>query len=186
MKKQKTAESTQSKYVLPIFAALCALFGSGAIIGITVLSSPALQWRLFTALLSGYVVCFAIVFLVVLGYGSIYKPIAYLTLPVLCLVCGVRTTFLSAPYVSPLAIASVFAILCAASIAASIWALQKFPEPIKKSSKKIPAAVYAIACTALAAVLSLALYTILLHSRLQTLQTGNTAQAEIGQMLYFM
>ena len=29
-------------------------------------------------------------------------------------------------------------------------------------------------------------YTILLHSRLQTLQTGNTAQAEIGQMLYFM
>ena len=37
MKKQKTAESTQSKYVLPIFAALCALFGSGAIIGITVL-----------------------------------------------------------------------------------------------------------------------------------------------------
>ena len=186
MKKQKTAESTQSKYVLPIFAALCALFGSGAIIGITVLSSPALQWRLFTALLSGYVVCFAIVFLVVLGYGSIYKPIAYLTLPVLCLVCGVRTTFMSAPYVSPLAIASVFAILCAASIAASIWALRKFPEPMGKSGKKIPAAVYAIACTALAAVLSLALYTILLHSRLQTLQTGNTAQAEIGQMLYFM
>ena len=186
MKKQKTAESTQSKYVLPIFAALCALFGSGAIIGITVLSSPALQWRLFTALLSGYVVCFAIIFLVVLGYGSIYKPIAYLTLPVLCLVCGVRTTFMSAPYVSPLAIASVFAILCAASIAASIWALRKFPEPMGKSGKKIPAAVYAIACTALAAVLSLALYTILLHSRLQTLQTGNTAQAEIGQMLYFM
>ncbi|MBO7297373.1 MAG: hypothetical protein J6V39_08960, partial [Clostridia bacterium] len=186
MKKQKTAESTQSKLILPIFAALGALFGSGAIIGITVLSSPALQWRLITALLPEYAVCFAILFVCILGYGSIYKPFALVTLPVTCLACGVRTAFVSAPYSRPLVIALVFTVLCAASVAASVWALQKFPEPIKKSGKKLPASAYAIALTALAAALSLALYTILLHSRLQTLQTGNTAQAKIGQMLYFM
>ena len=186
MKKQKTAESTQSKLILPIFAALGALFGSGAIIGITVLSSPALQWRLITALLPEYAVCFAILFVCILGYGSIYKPFALVTLPVTCLACGVRTAFVSAPYSRPLVIALVFTVLCAASVAASVWALQKVPEPIKKSGKKLPASAYAIALTALAAALSLALYTILLHSRLQTLQTGNTAQAEIGQMLYFM
>ncbi|MBQ5794042.1 MAG: hypothetical protein IIW17_08480 [Clostridia bacterium] len=186
MKKQKTAESTPNKLILPIFAALCALFASGAVVGITVLSTPALGWRLFATLLPGYVACFAIVFLVVLGYGSIYKPIAFATLPAACLACGVRTVFLSAPYSRPMVIAWIFALLCAACIAASLWALRTFPEPIKKSDKKIPASVYAIALTALAAALSLTLYTILLHSRLQTLQTGNTAQAEIGQMLYFM
>ena len=186
MKKQKTAEHKQGQLVLPIFAALGALFGSGAIIGITVLTSPALQWRLITALLPEYAVCFAILFVCILGYGSIYKPFALVTLPVTCLACGVRTTFASAPYARPLVIALVFTVLCAASVAASIWALQKFPEPIKKSGKKLPASAYAIALTALAAALSLALYIVLLHSRLQTLQTGNTSGAEIGQMLYFM
>ena len=111
MKKQKTAESTQSKYVLPIFAALCALFGSGAVIGITLLSSPALQWRLITALLPEYAVCFAILFVFILGYGSVYKPVALVTLPAACLACGVRTVFASAPYSRPLVIALVFTVL---------------------------------------------------------------------------
>lgn len=186
MKTQKTAESTQNKLILPIFAVLGALFGSGAIIGITVLSTPALQWLLLKALLPEYAVCFAVLCVFILGYGSICKPIAYLTLPIACLACGVRTTFASAPYSRPLVIALIFTVLCAACTLASLWALRSFPEPIKKSDKKIPASVYAIALTALAAALSLALYTILLHSRLQTLQTGNTEQAAVGQMLYFM
>lgn len=186
MKKQKVTESKPNKLVLPIFAALCALFGCGAIIGFTVLSSPTLAWRLFTALLPGYAICFAFLFLLVLGYGSIYPPIAYLTLPVSCLICGVRTTFVSAPYFSPLIIALVFALLCAASVAASMWALHAFPATQGKSGKKIPTAALAIVGTCLAATLSLGLFIFIFSNRLQSLQTENTAQATIGQMLYFM
>ncbi len=186
MKTPKVTETKQSKLVLPIFAALCALFASGAIIGITVLSNPALQWTLFTALLPEYAVCFAIAFVIVYGYGSILPKIAYLTLPAACLACGVRTTFASAPYSSPMVIAWVFAVLCAACIAASIRALCSSPVPPKKSGKKVPVTAFAIACTVAAAALSLGVFTIILHSRLQGLQTGNTEQAAIGQMLYFM
>lgn len=186
MKKQNTAQARKSGLVLPIFAALSALFGSGAIIGITVLSTPGLAWRLIAALLPEYAVCFAALFIVVLGYGSIYKPIAYMTLPAACLACGVRTVFLSAPYSRPMVIAWIFFLLCAACTAASLWALRTFPEPIKKSGKRIPHSVYAIACTAFAAALSLAVYILVLHSRLQHFQTGNTGQAAVGQMLYFM
>lgn len=186
MKNQKVTEYTPSKLVLPIFAALCALFGSGAIVGVTVLSNPALGWRLFAAMLPGYAVCFAILFLFVLGYGSIYPPIAYLTLPAACLLCGVRTVYLSAPYSSPMVIAFVFVVLCAACATASLWALHAFPVPLKKSGKRIPATAYAITCTAVAAAISLAVFIFIQNARLQILQTGNTQQAAIGQMLYFM
>ena len=186
MKTQKVTEYTPSKLVLPIFAALCALLGSGAIVGVTVLSNPALGWRLFAAMLPGYAVCFAILFLFVLGYGSIYPPIAYLTLPAACLLCGVRTVYLSAPYSSPMIIAFVFVVLCTACATASLWALRTFPVPLKKKSKSIPATAYAIACTAVAAALSLVVFILIQNARLQILQTGNTQQAAIGQMLYFM
>ncbi len=186
MNTQKVTEVKQSKLVLPIFAALCALFGSGAIIGITLLSSPALGWKLFAALLPEYAVCFSVLFVIVIGYGSIYPPVAYLTLPAAVLACGVRTTFASAPYSRPLAVALVFTVLCAASIAASIWALRTFPVPRGKSDKKVPVTAFAVISVFAAAALSLCVYTIILHSRLQTLQTGNTDGAAIGQMLYFM
>ena len=186
MKIQKATEVKQNKLALPIFAALCALFGCGAIIGITILSNPALGWRLFTALLPEYAACFAILFVVVLGYGSIYPPVAYLTLPVSVLACGVRTVFLSAPYSRPLVISLIFTVLSAAAIVASLWAWRTFPAPKAKSGKKIPATALALVVTVAAAALSLFVYTIILHSRLQTLQTGNTETAAIGQMLYFM
>ncbi len=186
MKTQKAAETKQNKLVLPIYAALCALFASGAIIGITVLSSPALQWKLFTALLPEYAVCFAIAFVVVYGYGSILPKIVYLTLPAAVLACGVRTTFASAPYSRPLVIALIFTLLCAAAIAASIRALQSFPDAHKKSDKKAPVTAFAIVGVVAAAALSLGLFIFILNARLQGLQTGNTAGAEIGQMLYFM
>ena len=186
MKKQKTTEAKPNKLVLPIFAALCALFGSGAIIGVTVLGDFALGWRLFGAMLPGYAVCFGILLVIVLGYGLIYPPVAFFTLPVSVLACGVRTVYLSAPYASPMVIALIFTVLCAASIAASLWALHTFPAPLKKSNKKLPSTALAVIGTLAAAALSLGVFTVILHSRLQTLQTGNTSGAAIGQMLYFM
>ena len=185
MKKQKTAESTQSKYVLPIFSALCALFASGAIIGVTLLSSPALQWRLFVGLLPEYAVCFAIAFVAVYGYGSILPKIAYLTLPISCLACGVRTVFRSAPYVSPLAVSLVFALLCAAAIAACIWALGQSPAP-KKQEKAALSTAFAVLGTLAAAAASLAVFAFVLSGRLHSLQTDGTPLAQYGQMLYYM
>ena len=186
MKKQKMAEPPKYGLVLSIFSALCALFGSGAIIGITVLSNPALELRLIAALLPGYAVCFAILFLIVLGYGSVYPPIAYLTLPAACLLCGVRTVFLSAAYSSPMVIAWVFVLLCAACSVASLWALRTFPVQLKKTGKNLPASVYAVACTVLAAALSLGVFAFILNARLHFLQTGNTDMAATGQMLYYI
>ena len=185
MKKQKTAEIRQSKLMLPIFACLCALFASGALIGITLLSSPALQWRLFVGLLPEYAVGFVIAFIVIYGYGSILPKIAYLSLPVLCLACGVRTVYKSAPYVSPLAISFVFALLCAAAIAACIWALGQSPAP-KKQEKAAPSTALALLGTLGAAVASLALFAFIVNGRLESLQTAGTPLAQIGQMLYYM
>ena len=65
MSKQKAAPKatpSNAKTPLLIFAALGALFGSGAIIGVTVLSSPALGWRMFTARLVSYLICYGILF----------------------------------------------------------------------------------------------------------------------------
>ena len=185
MKKQKTAEIRQSKLTLPIFSALCALFASGAIIGITLLSSPALQWRLFTALLPEYAVCFAVAFIVVYGYGSILPKIAYLSLPISCLACGVRTVYKSAPYVSPLAVSFVFALLCAATIAACIWALGQSHIP-KKQEKTALSTAFAVLGALAAAAASLALFAFIVNGRLESLQTAGTPIAQIGQMLYYM
>ena len=185
MKKQKTAEIRQSKLMLPIFSALCALFASGALIGITLLSSPALQWRLFTALLPEYAVCFAAAFIVVYGYGSILPKIAYLTLPISCLACGVRTVYKSAPYVSPLAVSTVFALLCAAAIVACIRALGKSHAP-KKQEKTALSTAFAVLGALAAAAASLALFAFIVNGRLESLQTAGTPIAQIGQMLYYM
>ena len=186
MNTKKTAETNHYKLVLPIFAALCALFASGAIIGITVLSNPALEWKLITALLPQYAVCFAIAFLVIYGYGSILPTIAYVTLPVSCLVCGVRTAYASAPYVSALTIALIFVPLTAAAVTASLWALQT---PHFKKSNSIhskASSALSIAGVCIAATVSLALFAVMWNGRIQSLQTNGTLQAQYGQMLYYM
>ena len=48
MSKQRV-EKTNTKAPVLIYAALGALFGSGAIIGVTVLTSAELGWRMFVA-----------------------------------------------------------------------------------------------------------------------------------------
>ena len=185
MKKEPAAQAVKSTPVLLIFAALCALFGSGAIIGITILSNPTLAGILLRELLPKYVVCFAILFFLVFGYGSIYPPVAYLTLPILCLACGVRTTFASAAFVNSLAIALIFAVLSIASIAFCMWAWKTYPMPLKKPHKALPD-VLAILGMVAASVLSLAIFAVILHGRLDSLQAGDTAQAQLGQMLYYL
>lgn len=185
MKAKNDVQATKSTPVLLIFTALCALFGSGAIIGITVLSNPQLNWLLLKGLFPQYLICFIILLVVVFGYGSIYPPIAYLTLPVACLACGVRTAFASAKFVNPLAIALIFAVLTAASVVACTWAWRKYPVPLKKTPRSLPT-VLAISGIGVAAIASLCLFTFLFQGRLDSLQTGNTQQAAIGQMLYYM
>ena len=184
MKAKKQAKVQKSTPVLLIFSALSALFGSGAIIGITVLSNPTLQWLMLSALIPQYLICAAVVFLVVLGYGSIYPPIAYLTLPALVLACGVRTTFASAPFVNGLAIALIFLVLSGASVIASVWAWHKFPVPLKKPHKSLPT-VLAISGISLAAIASLWLFIKVFDGRLDSLQTDKTV-AGFGQMLYYL
>ena len=184
MKAKKQAEVQKSTPVLLIFCALSALFGSGAIIGITVLSNPTLQWLMLSALIPQYLICAAVVFLVVLGYGSIYPPIAYLTLPALVLACGVRTTFASAPFVNGLAIALIFFVLSGASVTASVWAWHKFPVPLKRPRRSLPT-ILALSGISLAAILSLSLFIKVFDGRLDSLQTDKTV-AGFGQMLYYL
>ena len=186
MNQQKSAKNGKQGRILPIFAALCALFASGAIIGITVLSNPALEWKLITGLLPKYAVCFAVAFLAIYGYGSILPKIAYLTLPVACLACGVRTAYASAPYVSALTIALVFVPLTAASVAASLWALQAQPSPKANARSPQASAALPIAGVCVAAAASLALFAVMWNGRLQSLQADGTPQAQYGQMLYYM
>ena len=184
MKAKKQADVQKSTPVLLIFCALSALFGSGAIIGITILSNPALERLLLEALIPQYLICFAILFLLIFGYSSIYPPLTYLTLPAAVLACGVRTTFASAPFVNGLAIALIFAALSAAAIAASVWAWHKYPLPLTKPRKALPC-VLAISGIALAAVASLWLFITVLGGRLDSLQSDKTL-AGFGQMLFYI
>ncbi|MBR2446991.1 MAG: DUF2079 domain-containing protein [Clostridia bacterium] len=184
MKANKQADVQKSTPVLLIFCALSALFGSGAIIGITILSNPALERLLLEALIPQYLICFAVLFLLIFGYSSIYPPLTYLTLPAAVLACGVRTTFASAPFVNGLAIALIFAALSAAAIAASVWAWHKYPMPLTKPRKALPC-VLAVSGIALAAVASLWLFITVVGGRLDSLQSDKT-YAGFGQMLYYM
>ena len=184
MKAKKQAEMQKSTPVLLIFSALCALFGSGAIIGITILSNPALERLLLEALIPQYLICFAILFLLIFGYSSIYPPLVYLTLPAAVLACGVRTTFASAPYVNGLAIALIFTVLSAAATVASVWAWHKYPVPLAKPRKALPS-VLAISGVALAAIASLWLFVTVIGGRLDSLQSDKTF-AGFGQMLFYM
>ncbi len=184
MKAKNDAQVVKNTPVLLIFSALCALFGSGAIIGVTILSNPTLGWMLFSGLLSSYIVCFIVLFLLVFGYGSILPELVYVTLPVTVLACGVRTTFTSARFVNSLAIALVFLCLGAAATVSCLWAWRKYPTPQKKP-KKSRATLLAILGMSAAAAVSLALFAHILNGRLDSLQTDKTA-AEIGQMLYYM
>ena len=184
MKAKKQAEVQKNTPVLLIFCALSALFGSGAIIGITILSNPALERLLLEALIPQYLICFAVLFLLIFGYGSVYQPLAYLSLPAAVLVCGVRTTFASAPFVNGLAIALVFLVLSVASVFASVWAWHKYPAPLTKPRKALPS-VLAISGIALAAIASLLLFIRIFSGRLDLLQTDKTV-AGLGQMLYYL
>lgn len=184
MKAKQKASASKSTPVLLIFCALSALFGSGAIIGIIILSNPELERLLLEALIPQYLICFAILFLLIFGYGSVYPPLTYLTLPAAVLACGVRTAFASAPYVNGLAIALIFTVLSAAATVASVWAWHKYPVPLAKPHKRLPS-VLAISGVALAAVASLWLFISILSGRLDYLQADRTV-AGFGQMLFYM
>ncbi len=187
MKAKNDAQVVKNTPVLLIFSALCALFGSGAIVGVTILSNPTLGWMLFSGLLSSYIVCFIVLFLLVLGYGSILPELAYVSLPVAVLACGVRTTFASARFVNSLAIALVFLCLGAAATVCCLWAWRKYPTPQKKPKKPLATlpAILAMLAMGAAVALSLGLFALIFHGRLDSLQTDKTA-AGIGQMLYYM
>lgn len=184
MKAKNDAQVVKNTPVLLIFSALCALFGSGAIVGVTILSNPTLGRMLFSELLSSYIVCFVVLFLLVFGYGSILPELVYVTLPVTVLACGVRTTFASARFVNSLAIALVFLLLTAASVTFGLWAWNKYPSPQKKP-RRSRATLLAVLGMSAAAALSLTLFITVFHGRLDSLQTDK-AIAEIGQMLYYM
>ncbi len=184
MKTQKAAKANV-KTPLLIYAALGALFGSGALIGVTVLSSPALGWRMFAARLVQYLICFGILFFAIWGYGSILKPVAFLSLPIFCVACGVRTVYESAKYVDGLPLALVFCVLSLLSIAACAWAMTHYPTEQKSERKYLPT-VWASLLILAAAAISFALYFRTVGARADSLQTDGRAQAQIGQMLYYM
>lgn len=184
MKTQKTAKANAQMPLL-IYAALGALFGSGAIIGITVLSSPALGWRIFTARLVQYLICFGILFFAIWGYGSILRPVAFLSLPIFCVACGVRTVYESAAYVDGLPLALGFCTLSLISIAACAWAMTHYPTDHKSKRAYMPT-MWSIVLICAAAAISFALYFRTAGARMDSLQTDGRAQAQIGQMLYYM
>lgn len=183
-------KATKKPSVAPllIFAALGALFGSGTIIGLTVLTSPTLFWQLLGARLVRYLVCFGILFFAIWGYGSIARPVAYLSLPVACVACGVRTVYESAAFVDGLPIALVFCALSLGAIVAAAYAMAQdapAPKPASKSTLPWPQ-ICAIALVTLAAAASLALFIRFYLIRFNSLQTDGASQAQIGQMLYYM
>lgn len=187
MNMQKAAKKPSLAPLL-IFAALGALLGSGAIIGVTVLTSPALFWQLLGARLVRYLVCFGILFFAIWGYGSIARPVAYLSLPIACVACGVRTVYESAAYVDGLPIALVFCVLSLVAIVAAAYAMAQdahVPKPANKSTLPWPQ-ISAIALVTLAAAASLALFIRFYLIRYNSLQTDGASQAQIGQMLYYM
>jgi len=182
----KVKNETQTRKKMPvllIFSALSALFGSGAIIGLTLFNQPLYTYLGIRGLLPQYLICFAILFLALLGYGSIHASVAYIALPVACLACGARTTYTS--FFNPLVVALVFVILTVAAIAACLWALYRDPIETKKSYVWLPTAL-GITGACVAAVASLWLFVSIFAGRLDSLQTGNTQQAAIGQMLYYV
>lgn len=187
MSMQKTAKRPSAAPLL-IFAALGALFGSGAIIGVTVLTSPTLFWQLFGARLIRYLVCFGILFFAIWGYGSIMRPVAYLSLPVACVACGLRTVYESAAYVDGLPIALIFCLLSFGSIVAAAWIMgQEAPIERPTERTRIPRSlICAIVLLCLAASASLALFIRIYLLRDHSLQTDGAAQAQLGQMLYYM
>lgn len=188
MKAKKDTQVVKSKPkstpVLPIFAALSALFGSGAIIGLTLFSDPANTLKVAWALAVPYAVCFIVLFLLIWAYGSIYPPLVYVSLPVATLACGARTAFTS--FFNPLAVALIFILLCASALTACLWALRRYPMPTKKPAKPWVSPTFAILGICVAAALSLSLFITIFQGRLNYLQTDRTPQAEIGQMLYYM
>lgn len=188
MKAKKDAQVVKNKPkttpALPIFAALSALFGSGAIIGLTLFSDPANTLKVAWALAIPYAVCFIVLFLLIWAYGSIYPPLVYVSLPVATLACGARTAYTS--FFNPLAVALIFILLCAATLIACLWALHRYPMPAKKPAKSWVNSTFAILGLCVAAALSLCLFITVFQGRLDWLQTDRTPQAEIGQMLYYM
>ena len=188
MSKQKAAPKatpSNAKTPLLIFAALGALFGSGAIIGVTVLSSPALGWRMFTARLVSYLICYGILFFAIWGYGSIFKPVAFLSLPIACVACGVRTVYESARYVDGLPLALIFCVLSVGAVAACAWAMTHYPTEKKSENKYMPT-VWASLLILAAAVASFVLFFRTCSARADSLQIDGKTQAQIGQMLYYM
>ncbi len=188
MSKQKAAPkaaAANAKAPILIFAALGALFGSGAVIGVTVLSSPALGWRMFTARLVSYLICYGILFFAIWGYGSILRPVAFLSLPIACVACGVRTVYESAKYVDGLPPALIFCALSVVAVAASAWATTHYPTE-KKTERKYMPTVWSILLICTAAAVSFLLYFRTAGARADSLQTDGRTQAQIGQMLYYV
>ena len=184
MSKKNDQPVVKSMPALLIFAAIGALFGSGAVIGITILSNPTMMGLLLGTQIPQYLICFIVLFFLIFGYGSIYAPLAYLTLPLACLACGVRTAFASAPYVNSLAIMLIFLPLVAASVIACMWAWKKYPVPTAKPRSYLPS-LLAILGMCTAAFASLALFITVFYGRLDSLQTNETT-AEWGQLLYYL